>query len=166
MSTDYFTEYLRENIKYNPETGQLFWSKPGKMRKLDKPLGSVIPSGHRQLSIMNMSFPAATIIWRLVYGRAPEGIIDHINHNPDDNRLCNLREAVNKENALNRKAYPRPLTPHIPHNIEQRPSGNYRAHVQKNRRIHYSPTVKTLDEAILLRDQLLEKLGFHENHGK
>ena len=166
MSTDYFVDYLRENITYNPETGQLFWSKPDKMRKLDKPIGSVIPSGHRNISIMNMSFPAAGIIWRIVYGCAPKGVIDHINHNPDDNRLCNLRDATNGGNDLNRKAYPRPLNPYLPHNIHQRPSGNYRAQVQKNRKIHCSPSVKTLEEAIRLRDQLLEKLGFHENHGK
>lgn len=38
----------------------------------------------------------------MVYGVEPEGQIDHINGNPSDNRIGNLRLASNAENCRNR----------------------------------------------------------------
>jgi len=44
---------------------------------------------------------AHRLAWLLVYGRHPNGEIDHINGNPGDNRICNLRECTRSQNVMN-----------------------------------------------------------------
>ena len=46
---------------------------------------------------------AHLVAWMIIYGRMPVNQIDHINGDRTDNRICNLREATNSENAQNRK---------------------------------------------------------------
>ena len=40
-------------------------------------------------------------IWEYVYGEVPD-MLDHINRDKTDNRLCNLRPTNGKQNSLNR----------------------------------------------------------------
>jgi len=44
------------------------------------------------------------VIWLIVYGKWPDGLVDHINRNAVDNRLFNLRDVSASENQHNRGA--------------------------------------------------------------
>lgn len=44
-------------------------------------------------------------VWKLAYGAFPDGEIDHINRDPSDNRLENLRVCTRSENNRNRRTY-------------------------------------------------------------
>ena len=44
----------------------------------------------------------AYIVWAVTHDRMPAGQIDHINGNPTDNRIENLREVSRSENDMNR----------------------------------------------------------------
>ena len=46
--------------------------------------------------------PLANIVWAVTHDRMPAGQIDHINGNPKDNRIENLREVSRSENDMNR----------------------------------------------------------------
>ena len=48
-------------------------------------------------------FLSHRIIWALHYGSAPAGLLDHINGQPWDNRIENLREATYSQNRMNTK---------------------------------------------------------------
>lgn len=95
---------LSRMIQYDPDTGVFIWLEPAgtKMKKGDRAGGAKI--GHySEIKIRGKSYKAHRLAWLYVHGRFPDGCIDHINGDPSDNRLCNLREASHAENLRNTK---------------------------------------------------------------
>jgi len=93
---------VRQWLRYDPETGHLWWLRwPGGKARLDQPAGTTRPDGRRQIKVCGRAFKAHRVCWSLHYGAWPEGDIDHINADPADNRLENLREATKTENNRN-----------------------------------------------------------------
>jgi len=94
-------ERLRALFSYDPQTGVL----TSKVDRPKRPVGSVIGtrSNHGAL-ICRVDYKILyvhRIVWMLFYGREPIKFIDHINGNPADNRIANLREASVQENGWN-----------------------------------------------------------------
>ena len=55
---------------------------------------------------VDKSYSVSRIIWEMFNGKIPHGMqIDHININPQDNRIENLRLITNLHNCQNRKKY-------------------------------------------------------------
>ena len=95
-------EYLKSLLDYNPETGKFIWKVSKNNRvKSGSEAGTIQSSGHRSILIDKKDYLAHRLAWLWYYGRWPEDQIDHINHNPDDNRIENLREVSNQENGKN-----------------------------------------------------------------
>jgi hypothetical protein len=103
-------EYLRSRLDYDPETGVFTWRESqGKPRHWNtryagKPAGAKHRSGAVHICVDGKLYQAHRLAWLYVYGRWPAEQVDHINRNPSDNRLCNLREASCSENLCNRVA--------------------------------------------------------------
>jgi hypothetical protein len=94
-------ERLREALDYDPGTGAFAWriAKRG-INKCD-PAGTVI-KGYVQIGLDQVFYRAHRLAWLYVYGRWPQGDIDHINGVRGDNRIANLREATHSQNMANR----------------------------------------------------------------
>lgn len=109
-------ELLRQLLRYEPDTGKLFWlPRPREMFTTSRAF-SVWNSRHSGVeaftastgrgykcgSIFDVPQRAHRIIWMICHGEIPSGFqLDHINGRRDDNRLENIRLALGFENTAN-----------------------------------------------------------------
>lgn len=92
--------YLSKRFEYHPLTGSIYWKVlfPG------REAGSIVkPLGYKKLAIERLDFKAHRIAWILHYKRKPKNgfVIDHIDGDPSNNAIANLRECHPRDNARN-----------------------------------------------------------------
>ncbi len=166
-------ELLRQLLRYEPETGDMFWRprtpdmfqssarsadwqcKAWNAKRADTPaLSHINDSGYKRGNIGGVSVRAHRAAWAIVHGRWPEHEIDHVNGDPLDNRLTNLREATSGENKTNRGAYSK-TSPYI----GVSPNGSrWAAGVRAKGKYHYGGSFRTQEDAAKSRDQLAKQL--------
>lgn len=92
---------VKELLLYETETGQLKW----KARKGKVLAGSVAgyasKNGYVQVTIDHHHCLAHRLVWAIVYGEWPSRQIDHIDRNPQNNQVENLRLCTTGENQQN-----------------------------------------------------------------
>jgi hypothetical protein len=100
LSHSVLTSYLA----YDPDTGYLTWKLhrsaacPAGTRA-----GSVSSNGYLRVWILGRRYAAHRIAWFHHYGVWPELFIDHINGDPLDNRIVNLRNVSREMNQQNKR---------------------------------------------------------------
>lgn len=113
-------EFLRQVLAYDPDTGVFTWRRRGRAddmtmriwndRFAGKVAGYVSARGYRAIGVLNRLYPAHRLAWLYVYGTWPTQQIDHINRERDDNRIANLRDVSNTDNAWNKNTQRRSST--------------------------------------------------------
>jgi len=93
-------ELLHDLFEYRD--GELFWKKTGKGRRLDLKAGNLRPDGRTDIYLQNKLYRSHRIIYMMFYGEMPEEI-DHIDGNPKNNKIENLRKVKHSENMQNVK---------------------------------------------------------------
>lgn len=92
---------LHEYFEYC--NGELYNKKPRQRVKLGQKLGYITDSdGYVKLGFKGKYYLAHRIIFMMFHGYIPKQI-DHIDGNPANNLIGNLREASNTENSQNSK---------------------------------------------------------------
>jgi len=115
-------DICNEYLNYNPENGVFRWVKKSKRStKLNSIAGHKNSIGYIQIRLKGKIYLAHRLAFLLENKYLPK-CVDHINRNPSDNRISNLREATQAQNTLNR------ATPK--HNI----SGYKGVHFDKSRK--------------------------------
>lgn len=90
-----------KGYKYDPKSGNII-SRKGKIKKPTKGLGYVhIQTLCKKNRIEILGHQYA---WYMYYGSVPNNFIDHINRNPSDNRIENLRIVTPQQNTFNTNA--------------------------------------------------------------
>lgn len=156
---------LRELFQPDFEGGSLVRLKAVKHGRV----GSVIrarPGKRLQFSIDGSPYLLHRILWWMAYGVMPE-VIDHIDGDPGNNALSNLRSVDHSENARNRSSLSTSASrltgvrwrrdrcawevksPHV--------SGRYGVSIG---------FFSSLDEARAARRAALDAVGYHENHDR
>ncbi|MES2627266.1 MAG: HNH endonuclease signature motif containing protein [Pseudomonadota bacterium] len=103
--------YIRAILSYDPETGIFTWLPMGgdsetarrwNGKTAGNIAGTVGKRGYRAIGVAGEIFQAHRLAWLHVYGEWPGNHIDHIDRNPDNNAIANLRVASQSENSANR----------------------------------------------------------------
>ncbi len=96
-------EFVRERLDYDPVTGIFRW----KVSASRVNIGDQAGSHARKYILIGMRWYgqlfAHRLAWLHFYGKAPAGEIDHIDGNPANNAIANLREATSSQQKMNKR---------------------------------------------------------------
>lgn len=97
-------ETLRSLLDYNPSTGIFRWRvSPSGPTKAGTIAGRMDGRGYHAVNVKNRKYAGHRLAWLHFYGEWPKAQIDHINRDPSDNRIENLRDVSGSENCRNRR---------------------------------------------------------------
>ena len=103
-------ERLRSVVDYNSDTGKFTWKyrvdveRAWNMKHVGKETGCKNHSDRLTYLVVRIDdvlYRAHRLAWLWVYGRWPEGFIDHRDGDGTNNQIANLREGSNQRNAMN-----------------------------------------------------------------
>ena len=94
-------ELVQELFDY--KNGELYWKKKLSFRKnVGTKVGHVSKKGYCTTCVNYQHYYIHRLVFLMFKGYLPKQV-DHINGNPSDNRIENLREATPQQNAWNKK---------------------------------------------------------------
>lgn len=100
-------EYLKSILDYNPETGDFTWKWRIELNFKQNRIWFGKKAGRKskkayQVVINGKNYYLHRIAWVYINGKIPQHMqIDHINGDPFDNRIANLRLATHGQNCSN-----------------------------------------------------------------
>ena len=99
-------ERLKEVLGYDPETGMFRWKmSPAPSVNIGDTAGHKHIRGYIQIGINGKRHRAHRLAYLYTHGYIPEYGIDHIDRNPSNNRIDNLREVSQQCNMRNTGNY-------------------------------------------------------------
>jgi len=121
---DLTSEQVRDFFSYDHETGVLKWKNCRAAYRNGDVVGYAGRDGHLVVHLLGKHYYVHRIVWLYHYGTWPVDLIDHINRDPSDNRIANLREASHQLNSINKRA----------RGYYKTKLGKYCAQIMRNRR--------------------------------
>ena len=156
---------LKENLKYNPDTGVFIWlASRGSVRR-GRSARSLDNEGYITICINGRAYKGHRLAWLYVYGVWPKYQIDHISRIRDDNRIANLRDVPISTNLKNSSLSKR-NTSGVTGVYFIKKDGTWAARICVKSKLLHLATFKDKFEAICCRKSANNKYGFHPNHGK
>lgn len=171
-------EHVREFLRYEPDTGKLFWL-PRDEKWFPTPQAAkawnsrwsgasaftaLNDSGYLHGNILAKKYRAHRVIWCHVTGEWPELFIDHIDGVRSDNIFSNLRLVTYSENCKNAGIRNDNKSSATGVSWNKR-CGRWVAYASSGGIRHDLGMFSSLDEAKAARKSASERLAFHKNHG-
>ena len=98
---------IEDLVDYDPDTGKLTWNQHLWRTTIEvgDPVGGVCTtlSGHRQVCYKGKYIYTHRLCWKKYYGVWPEQDLDHIDGDPLNNKINNLRLCNKQQNRANSK---------------------------------------------------------------
>ena len=150
-------EYLRSILHYEPATGIFTWKvSTSTSVKVGDAAGSQDGRGYLLISVRSRRYLAHRLAWLYMHGEWPKLNIDHINRNPSDNRLVNLRDVTQKQNQQNRSTNSDNTSGHTGVRWNKQNS-KWRAQIMHNQKYIHLGYFTDIEEAVSAR-KAAEKL--------
>lgn len=155
-----FLEELRRVLNYNPDTGVMTWKfAVGNRIKAGSPAGYV-SQGRLRITFRGDYYYAHRLAWLLTYGKWPEKFVDHIDGNPLNNRITNLRDVSHNVNSQNQREARVDNQTGLLGVSPYKKSGKFKATIQVNGKAKHLGYFSTKEEAYMV--YLVAKQEFHE----
>lgn len=122
--------YEKDGVLYNKISR-------GRARQ-DAPSGSVDKQGYICVRVQGKAYKAHRLVWVLYNNDWPTKDLDHLDGNPANNSISNLREVTNRQNALNRKIKAKGYT---------KIGSKYKAQIKVSGKLIYLGVFNTEEEA-------------------
>lgn len=95
---------IKRLLHYDQGTGFFTWISPtNRGVKAGSRAGTINGAGYRQIGIRGKIYREHRLAWLYMHGEMPKTDIDHLDRNPLNNRIENLRLSTRTENQYNRK---------------------------------------------------------------
>lgn len=151
---------LKSMLDYNEKTGKFVWKIAKKGLEKGSLAGNIRPDKYRRIAINNKIYYEHRLVWLYVHGTFPTHCIDHINRNPSDNRICNLRLATQKQNLEN-QSLNRKNTSGFKGVSFMKTRNKYRASLTHNSKTYHLGIFKTAEEASIAYKNAANTLYTH-----
>lgn len=178
-------EMLRKLLRYDPETGKLFWrerfpesfSDGGHGGKIaacrawntrysgKEALGYIQSNGYKAGGIGGKKIKAHRAVWAVIYEEWPLADIDHINGDGTDNRESNLRDVSKRTNMMNKKMMSNNQSG-IQGVYWHKAARKWAAFIGVNGKVEYLGIFTSKKDAVRARQDAEKKYGYHPNHGR
>lgn len=172
-----YPKEMAARFVYQPETGDLFWKVAGKeyfsdavaqkkwnTRYAGTKAGHKRKDGRIVVSYNGMKLSAHRVAYCIHYGRWPSGEVDHINGDPSDNKISNLRDVDRQGNMRNVKRSAKNSSGRT--GVRQYRNGKWHAYIYLNRKMKHLGFFDNVGDAVKARALAEKRLGFHPNHGR
>jgi len=153
---------LKELLSYDLDTGLFTW-RISKLKVKKGVIAGTNFSGYTRIKVDRKSYLAHRLAWLYVHGYFPE-FIDHINHERNDNRLINLREATRTDNARNVSKH-KTNTSGVMGVSWRKDISKWAAFIRIDNKIKHLGCFINIDDAVSARQDAEYRLGYHVNHG-
>lgn len=139
-------ETIKKYLDYCEETGIFMWSSPSKHQSGRKGrIAGSVKEGYIKIQILGAPYLAHRLAWVYVFGYEPF-VIDHINGDKSDNRICNLRNVEYIQNNQNHMKASKKIKG-LPVGVKRLKSGMYQARASKSGKCYALGSYKTSGEA-------------------
>ena len=156
---------LREVLEYNRHTGEFFNKiSRGSRCIAGRPAGHFRKDGYRVIFIDGISYLSHRLAWLFVYGDWPQNDIDHIDGDPSNNSILNLRDVTHRANRRNSRL-PSDNTSGACGVIFCKRSKRWIARIQDGGLTRHIGAFEEKERAIAARKESERLLGYHEFHG-
>ena len=164
--TDLTPERLREFLHYDPDTGA--FTALRKRQGIRTPIGtdpmSRWPNGRGYISLLGHRYGAHQLAYLYVRGYIPEEI-DHIDGEPSNNRIDNLRDVTHLDNLRNCKTPKNNTSGHM--GVRWRKDrGCWQSFISDCGRFISLGHFQVFEDACAARKAAERLHGFHPNHGR
>ena len=90
---------LKNLLHYDSGSGLFYWLRKDSC----KIAGRTKKNGRVEIRVNKKLYAAHRLAWLYVYGEFPEHVVDHIDGNPNNNSIQNLRSVTRSQNLYNSK---------------------------------------------------------------
>lgn len=97
-------ERLRAVLRYSPETGVFVWLIAPNRRIRVGSIAGTVRKGRRSVKVDGAEHFVSRLAWLYVTGAWPQGVVDHEDTDPSNDRWLNLRDVTQGVNSQNRRS--------------------------------------------------------------